>query len=245
MRRFLSLPILLCLSVGLGACGNAPSEDPLEALERELAEDRGDPAVASALADPIMTDTMLATRANANAVRPATGPYAAPIPVSDIAARGSTADLIAREKLDAAPAAQGDNCPECAAARNALTLASLAEPMVGRCAAALGYSNGWVTQLPATLPVLPNARVMEAAGTATDGCDVRVVRFWGDLPPDKTIDWYFTRTKASGFTFDRRADEIGERIAGRHPDGSRYTLFVDPRDRGGSDLVLVTSVSQR
>lgn len=240
MRYLLSLPILLFLS----ACGDVPSEDPLAALEQELATDRSDPAVAATLADPIMTDTALTSRANANAVRPPPGPYTAPIPVSDIAARGSTADLIAREKLDPAPAAQGD-CPECSAARDALTLAAVAQPIVGQCAAALGYSNGWVTRLPANLPIHPNARVMEAAGAATDRCDVRIVRFWSDLPSDKAIDWYFTRAKASGFIFDRKADAIGQRIAGRHPDGSRYALFVDPRDRGGADMVLVTSAPRR
>ncbi|VXD00583.1 hypothetical protein [Sphingomonas sp. AX6] len=235
MRATLTLPILIALA----ACGDAPSEDPLAALERELAADAGDPAVVVALADPITTDPMLSARANTNSVRPPSGPFTAPIPASDVAARGNTADLIAREKLEAAPAATGEGCSDCANAREALTLATLAAPIAGQCGAQLGYSNGWATRLSDAVPLIPNARVIEAAGASSQRCDLRVVRFWSDLPPDTLTDWYFTRAKAARYASDRQADTVGQRLAGRHPDGQRYALFVDPRDGGGSDVALV------
>ena len=240
MIRPLSLSILLVACAGIAACRDAPSEDALTLLERELAEDGSDPAVAAALADPIMTDTALAARHNAAAIRPPSAPYAAPIPMPDVAARGSTADLIARETLTAAPAATGDGCPDCVAARRAPTLAAAAAPVIGRCSDSIDYSNGWATRLPAAIPMIPDTRVSEAAGIARGSCDVRIVRFWSDLPPDRTIDWVFTRASAAGQRVDRAADALGSRIDGRARDGSRYRLFIDPRPGGGSDLLLVT-----
>lgn len=235
MRAALTLSVALALA----ACGEAPSDDPLATLESELAAGAGDPAVTAALADPIMTDPMLVARANANAVRPPSGPYTAPIPASDVAARGSTADLISRETLAAAPAAGDESCSDCAAARGALTLATLAAPIAGQCAAQLGYSNGWATRLPAAVPLIPNARIIEAAGVSNAGCDLRVVRFWSDLPSDTLVDWYFTRAKAARYTSERQADAVGQRLSGRRSDGQHYALFVDPRDGGGSDVALV------
>lgn len=232
----LSMPLLAAL---LAACGAAEADDPLVALEAELVADAGDPAVAAALADPIMTDATLASRANANAVRPPPMPYAAPIPQSDVARRGSTADAIARDRLESAPAATGDGCAECEAARDATTLAELARPVAGRCSDAIQYSHGWTTRLPDTVPLIVNARVTEAAGVANAQCDVRIVRFWSDLPPDRLIDWYFTRAKAVGYATDRQADAGGQRLAGRHSGGARHTLFVDPRSDGGSDVSLI------
>lgn len=235
MRVALSFPIVLALA----ACGDAPSEDPLAALERELAVDASDAAIAAALADPIMTDPTLSARANTNSVRPPSAPYTAAIPASDVAARGSTADRIAREKLEAAPASAGEGCRDCATARDAVTLAALASPVAGQCAAQLGYSNGWATRLSDAVPLIANARLIEAAGVSNPDCDLRVVRFWSDLPPDTLVDWYFTRAKAARYTSDRQSDAFGQRLAGRHTGGHRYALFVDPRDGGGSDVALV------
>ncbi len=234
MRAAFALSLVLTLA----ACADAPDEDPLAALERELAADAGNPAVAAALADPIMTDPTLSARANTNAVRPPSGPYTAPIPPSEVAARGSTADLIARDTLESPPA-NGEPCTECAVARDALTLAALTAPVAGQCASRLGYSNGWAVRLHDAVPLIPNARMTEAAGVANERCDLRVVRFWSDLTPERLIDWYFTRTKAARYTSVLRADTIGQHLSGRHPDGSRYSLFVDPRDGGGAEVALI------
>lgn len=227
----------------LAACGTAQPDDPLAALDAELGADAGDPAVAAAIADPIMTDTTLASRANTNAVRPPPLPYTAPIPPSDVARRGSTADAIARVPVEPAPAASGDGCPECAAAREAKTLAELARPFAGRCSDAIRYSHGWATRLPDGVPIIVNARVMEAAGVADGRCDLRIVRFWSDLPSERLVDWYFTRAQAAGYASGRAVDSVGQRLAGKRADGGRYALFVDPRDDGGSDVALVVGAA--
>lgn len=231
--------ITLSLALILAACADAPDEDPLAALERELAADAGDPAVATALADPIMADPTLSARASTNAVRPPSGPYTAAIPASDVAARGSTADLFAREKLETPPVADEEGCTDCATARDAKTLVALASPLAGQCASRLTYSNGWATLLPDAVPLIPNARVVEAAGVEDRSCDLRVVRFWSDLPQETLIAWYFTRTKAARYAANAQADTVGQRLSGRHADGSRYIVFVDPREAGGSDVALV------
>lgn len=232
MRALLALPLLLA------GCGEAPADDPLAALEAELAADASDPAVAAALADPIMTDPALVSRADSNAVRPASAPYASPIPAPDVAARGSAADLIAREKLDPAPASSGD-CAECATARAATTLAALATPFAGQCANQITYSHGWSTRLPDAVPLAPGARLVEAAGLSNPACDLRAIRYWSDLDPSRLIDLAFTRAKAGGYASERHADAIGERLSGRHPGGSQFALHVDPRDGGGSNVLLL------
>lgn len=245
MRPFCSLSIALLLSAILSGCGDASADDPLAALESELDRDTGAPVIAAAMADPIMVDPALNARANANAVRPPSRPYAAPIPMSDVAARDSTAELIAREKPDAAPPAQGKGCPDCAIARDATTLAMLAQPMGGQCAAGVSYSQGWATRMSAGVPLLPNVRMMEAAGVENAACDLRIVRFWSDLAPGALLDWYSTQTRRAGYSVERRADDDGQQLAGRHRDGSRYALFVDPRAGNGADVALVVRMTPR
>jgi hypothetical protein len=64
--------LTLLAAPGLAGCArHGPPEDIVAGLDRRLAGDDRDPAVTSALSDPIATDRALATQSNRNAIRPA------------------------------------------------------------------------------------------------------------------------------------------------------------------------------
>ncbi|MFT3978135.1 MAG: hypothetical protein QM688_13635, partial [Sphingomonas bacterium] len=128
------IPLALSLAVALAACGGAP-----EKQASVPANDAGalrDPALASALRDQIMVDPALVQQANADAVRPPVQPASGALPPDDIAARGEPA-----EKDKVRPAPPPGRCPQCTAARRALTLGALAE------------SQGFAATCVATSPI--------------------------------------------------------------------------------------------
>ncbi len=239
-------PILLMLPIALAACGSGDvAQNDIDALDAELTEGTSvngrDPLVASALEDPIMVDPDLAARSNADAVRPPAQPYSAPIPSPDLAPDATPDD---RDGLSA-PTAKGD-CPTCAGARDAVTLAALAarpaRAVAGRCAATLRYSAGWAARLPKDLPLHPAARVVEAAGSNDRGCALRIVSFTTARPMASMIDWYYTRAVRAGYSAEHRADD-GQHVLGgaRARDGGAYMLFLTDRAGGGTDIDLVSN----
>lgn len=239
MRR----AILLSPALLLVACGDATADEPQDPLDTELAEtsNGSDPMLATALADPIMVDPQLATRSNADAVRPPAQPYSAPIPAPDIAP--------AREvpaPAESAPPPQGD-CSGCAGARDAVTLVALArrqpKALVGSCAAGLAYSTRWANHLPADLPLHPAARVLEAAGNDRDGCALRVVSFMVAQPLQSIADFYYTHARQAGYSASHRADAEGLHMLDgvRARDGGSYALFLSERADGGTAVELIAN----
>lgn len=69
------LPALLCGALALAGCtrGADPANN-LAALDKQLVANNADPAVTTAINDPILTDRSLSTQSNRNAVRSAGGP---------------------------------------------------------------------------------------------------------------------------------------------------------------------------
>jgi hypothetical protein len=79
LRRLAMLA--LCGAFALGGCGRrAEPTNNLAALDRQLAANDADPAVTSAINDPILVDRNLANQSNRNAVRTAAGPAQAQYP---------------------------------------------------------------------------------------------------------------------------------------------------------------------
>lgn len=235
MRQFL-LPALLLLLAACGKSADAPTD--LDALDRELTAANGpaaaDPAIRQALRDPIMVDPALQQQSNANAVRPPDRPDPGAVP-PDLA-RADPVDTAALRH--APPPAAG--CSQCRARAGAYTLGALAatQPSTRRCAG-LTYSARWATRLPPDLPLYPDARVAEAAGTATGPCAVRAVSFASAASAAKLIDWYFTRAAAAGYHAEHHADG-GMQVLGGTRGTAAFVVYVTPRPGGGSDVDLVT-----
>lgn len=239
------LPVAL-IALSLAGCGRSePKPNGLDQLDRELTDHAGnerDPAVASALRDQIMVDPALTQQSNANAIRPAPRPDPHQVPPEGMGARPDGVDPAT---LKRAPAARVD-CPECRAAKGALTLGALAErqrsPRAADCAARVRYSAIWSVRLPAGLPLYPDARVAEAAGTDAAGCRLRIVSFASSAPPSRVIDWYYGRVTAAGYSGEHKTDGAMEVLGGTHGDDA-YLLYVTKR-AGGSDVDLVVNAAR-
>jgi hypothetical protein len=236
--RFL-LPLLLA------GCGAAPEADDaprdLAALDRELAtanttNPAADPALRSALRDQIMVDPALVQQANGDALRPPPQPQGGMVAPDRAMPPPNPAE---QDRLRPAPPAGA--CPQCAAARRALTLGALAASQGGRaagCAESIAYSAAWANRLPAGVPLYPGARVSEAAGADRPGCALRVVSFSANTPMQRLLDWYFTRTSNAGYATQHGAEGPMHVLAGTK-DGAAFLITFARRGDGGTDIDLM------
>lgn len=237
MRRIPS--ILLCL-LCLSACGGGgDAAAPDNALAGNGATTANDPVLRTVLRDQIMVDPTLVGRANADAIRPPVAPYSAAVPPDGIADTGKPPE---RDRLQPAPPAK-PSCPECTAAKRALTLGALAEAEgapFDRCAGAVGYSAAWADRLPAAVPLYPQANVHEAAGADGPACALRIVRFRTTAAPQRLLDWYYTRARAAGFAAEHHTDGSTQALAGKDSGGA-FLLLVRAAPGGGSRADLLVN----
>lgn len=245
MGRAASLRIVpaLAIALGLAACGGG--SDDVAALDNELVGTNAvDPAMMSALQDQIMVDPNLAQQANGDAVRPPDRPYTGATPPDTVAAN---TDQVADGQLMRAPAPTPvEKCNQCQVARQSITLGALAERQTNRrtsgCAANLNYSTQWATRLPADLPLYPQARVTEAAGTDGGACKLRVVSFSSPKPMQHMLDWYYTKAVRGGYSAEHQSDGAQHILGGtRARDDAAYVVFMTARQDGGTDIDLVAN----
>lgn len=246
----------LVLPVALAACGPSSNDRNLDTLDADLAGGNSvgnsrDPALMSALQDQIMVDPALAAQANNDAVRPPAQPYSGAVPADGIAsANGKSAATVTSattsEKLKSAPAPTAGECTGCKAARESLTLGALAarqkNQKTANCAANMRYSSRWAQRLPADIPLYPNARVVEAAGTEGNACAIRAVTFSTSASLQNVIDWYYTRASNAGYSAEHQADGAEHMLGGtRESDDGAFALFLTGRSDGGTDVDLVAN----
>ncbi|UYY58285.1 hypothetical protein [Sphingomonas sp. S2-65] len=234
--------LLLALPLMLAACGK--KDEPVPVNDTELGN-IADPQVTSALQGQIMVDPQLTQMSNKDALRPPPQPYSAMVPSDAIATNNDKIDM--RGMLKAPPAiAAGKDCPQCAAARESITLDGLASRQknarTSQCASALNYSARWATRLPADLPLFPQARVIEAAGNQSGKCALRVVTFSTAQPMELLLDWYYTKAKRGGYTAEHQVDGKEHILGGtRARDDAAYVLFLTSRPDGGTDIDMVAN----
>ncbi|RIA37827.1 hypothetical protein DFR49_3715 [Hephaestia caeni] len=225
-------------ALALAACG---SEAPRSQRDSTSAPTL-DPALADALADPILVDPDLGQQANGDALRPPDRPPSGGLPPVDIAPIAPPAAPSVH-----APEPGGD-CAECTIARQARTLGALAaagrDPRTRVCAATLRYSARWAARMPAALPLPRDARVLVAAGTDEGQCALRAARFVTAMPVKGAIDFYYAHASASGFSAEHRADDDMNTLHGtRDRDAAAYAVIVRPRAQGGSVIDLVVNAA--
>lgn len=239
------------LPLALAGCAQPNDADAnLDSLDAELADGNStgntrDPALMSALQDQIMVDPALVGQANYDAIRPPAQPYSSPVPPDIMAAGKATTDMSSSETLKSAPApVQGQACTQCSAARESLTLGGLVERQANRgaraCAGAISYSTRWALRLPAAVPLYPDARVREAAGTESGACALRVVSFATAAPVQRVLDWYYTRVSKAGYSAEHQAEGDEHVLAGTQGDAA-YAVFATARADGGTDVDLVAN----
>ncbi|WP_374147263.1 hypothetical protein [Sphingomonas sp. 28-63-12] len=239
------------LPLALAACSDGSAADRnLDSLDAELADGNSgstasDPAAMSALQAQIMVDPALASQANHDAIRPPAQPYSAQIPPDMMAPGQGTSAAATSETLKAAPApVSGQGCPQCSAARESLTLGGLVErqanPGARACAGTITYSTRWANRLPSSVPLYPDARVSEAAGSEAGSCALRVVSFASAAPLQTVLDWYYTRVSKAGYSAEHQAQGDEHVLAGTRGDAA-YAVFATVRADGGTDVDLVAN----
>lgn len=237
--RVLFLSFLLPLALaGCGGSGGLPDVD-------EVSGNAADPALASALQDQIMVDPQLGRAANGDAIRPPGQPYSGGVPNDGVAANTDQVDMGGLMKTPAPTQATKD-CTQCSAARESVTLGGLAarqrDTRTRQCASSMTYSAGWANRLPRDLPLFPQARVTEAAGSETGQCALRAVSFSSAQPMQAMLDWYYTRAIKSGYTSEHQVDGQEHILGGtRERDGGAYVLFMTARSDGGTDIDMVAN----
>lgn len=241
----------LCLPLALAACAKSDASDEnLDTLDAELTDGKAanapakDPAVMSALQSQIMVDPTLAQQSNGDAIRPPGQPYSAPVPPEQIAAAAN--QPVNTGPLVKAPEPKKGDCPDCKAARESVTLGALAvrqrDPRTSGCVNRMQYSAGWVNRLPRDLPLYPDARVEEAAGSDAGGCAMRAVSFSTGANAQAVLDWYYTRATSTGYQAETQADGDLKVLGGnRDKDGGAFIVYVTPRDGGGSDVDMIAN----
>ena len=240
MVRRLSFYLLVVLPLALAACSGGSDDEAAANSANGV-----DPALASALQDQIMVDPALGQQANGDSVRPPGQPYSGGVPADGVAAN---TDAVNNGDLMHAPAptTADKSCTSCEAARESVTLGGLAQRQkdgkTSGCAANIQYGAGWAQRLPADLPLYPQARVSEAAGTDGGQCQLRVVSFSAAQPLNVMIDWYYTKAVRAGYTAEHQIDGEQHILGGtRDRDGGAYVIYLTARPDGGTDIDLVAN----
>jgi len=243
-----------CLPLALAACGKKQDEGNIDSLDAELTGNTQgnsrDPAMMSALQDQIMVDPALAGQSNNDSLRPPQQPYSGAVPPDSVAPSktAEASDLSGTGSSSggkSAPAPSGD-CPQCKVRDDSVTLGALAKRQSDRktrdCAGGLHYSTAWMQRLPADIPLYPDARVDEAAGSATGGCALRVVSFSTAASVKSVVDWYYGRVTSAGYSAEHQADG-GQHVLGgtRARDGGAYVIYAQSRGDGRTEVDLVAN----
>ncbi len=167
------------------------------AAQTEAPKNTVDPAIAGAMADPILTDPQLGGAAAPDALRPGDLPASLPVPPELVV------DTAGAPTLGAVAAARAR------------------EPAFAGCKAAIGYSAQWSLKLPAMLALPKPARLSEGAGGDAPGCALRIVRFGLPSPPGTVIGDYEAIAKREGFVVSKTETAL---IATRTRDGAAFQI---------------------
>jgi hypothetical protein len=226
-----SASALLTLGIlGLAACSDAPTKKDVDKLDAELAgkASEADPALTAALEDQIMVDPSLSNQSNADSIRPADEPLQAPIPPEP--------------KADSyAGAVSGSGTATASAAKGAVTLGQLAKQQAtvdktnfNGCGLDVDYSMQWSTRLPGDLPLYPQARVAEAAGSNTGNCQLRAVTYTANASPRALVDYYVANARKAGYSAQHKMDDGAHVVAGTRGNEAYYVILSETRAGGTS-----------
>ena len=197
----------LALVLLLAACGmSAP---------RAVEGNAIDPAVAAALADPLMTDPDLSVQANIDTLRPSDQPFQAPIP------------------LGVPTGARPDTAPTLGARVKAVSVADRTEAFAG-CDLLVNYGQRWADRLPTDLALPDGAQVTEAAGSDTEGCRLRVVSFVLGDSPDAALSRYRDLARRAGYATGEARETGATVLSARRPDGAAFVATIGPGEAGSA-----------
>jgi hypothetical protein len=223
--------IIPALALALVACGKEAAKPAADS----------DPALTGALADQIMVDPDLANQNKGGAAISVNGPASATLPLE-----ARSPEAIAAAKADAARQAGGPLQPAPAAAtgpdagEGPMSLADVASTTGKDCAAKVSYTAGWAAKMPGSFPIYPRGHTREAAGTDSDGCNLRVVNFITPVGVDDVLSFYYTRARGAGYDAEHRIEGT-DHVLGGSKGGAAYVVYARKLDNGLTEVDLVTS----
>ncbi len=210
----------IAAALTLAACSGGTNAN-LAAIDNQLLANQTDPALSSALEDPILVDPALSQQANRLAVRPPEAPMQAQYPAPDAQPQGQPAAR--RAAVVNPPAGAQPGAP-------------------GACGGLpFEYGPQWANRLPQAFPPYPGGRLTEAAGRDARDCRIRVVTFRTGDPYRQVLDWYHARAVAAGYSAEHQRRGADHVLGGVNEgtDGAFY-LIVTPA-RHGSEVALVVN----
>jgi hypothetical protein len=213
----------LVLVLSLAGCGRAEREPAAPAPV--------DPAIADALADPIMTDLELAVQNEAHAAIGVSGPVNAALPPIDRSDEAISAAKAAAGTIRGAPPAEPGDTKALREAVTAGQMASAARIATPACIGEIRYTARWAAQLPAGFDLYPRGAVEEAAGVARPGCAFRVVHYATPVPVEDVIAFHHAGLRAAGYPAQRLADGADQVLRGRKG-ATAYVVYVRRDERG-------------
>jgi len=197
-------PAFILLPLLAAACSAAK---PNAARDNET-----DPAIADALAGPVMSDMQMSGAASPDALRPGEQPATLPVPLDarlDMADAPTLGEVVAKAKQDAGFA----GCP-----------------------INLAYTAMYSLKLPEPLALPKEARLAEAAGSDGSGCALRIVRFAMPGAPAAVRGRYEELAKREGFTVTKAESTLA---AARTRDGMAFRVET-ALSKDGTRVDLVT-----
>jgi hypothetical protein len=202
----------------LAACSGGAGTN-LAAIDNQLIANQTDPALSSALEDPILVDPALSQQSNRLAVRPAESPMQAQYPAPD-----------------------GQPQVQRAAAIDSPGAARVQGSAAGACGGLpFEYGPQWASRLPAAFPPYPGGRLTEAAGRDSGDCRMRVVTFRTADRYRQVLDWYHARAVAAGYSSEHQVRGADHVLGGHNQqtDGAFYLIVTPARD--GSEVALIVN----
>ena len=209
MRRAFALACLVLLV----ACGAR--------AERVQPAREVDPAIAAALAAPLLSDPDLVSLDRGRAALSDPGPIDGSLPPDDyasatVAAARAEATALVGKSVPAALAG-GRPCPTCGSE----TLAERARAVNPGCPGE--FDLAWALRLPDDVPIYPRAHLRDALGA--ERCRLRAASFTAPVPPNEVLGFYRVLAARAGFAL-RSAGPLT--IIGRRADGARLAVIVRP-----------------
>ncbi len=233
-RAVISLGLLALLA----ACGSG-REKPAQG-DGLIA---GDPVIARALHDPLMSDPDLASRNEAAAAIGFADSAALPV----IKGSGEAADA-AREAMRIELLESGalpDLPPASAAAGPAMLgpmsgpdelLAAVGAP--GACAAGLKEDFALAASLPTAAAIPPHAMVVQTGGSDAKGCGLRIIRYLTPAASKDVLQYHFVRAGRAGLAASRHAAPV-DSIAAKGKGTDRLVVSLRKAANGLTGVTLV------
>ena len=199
----------------LAACSGGGTN--LAAIDNQLIANQTDPALSSALEDPILVDPALSQQANRLSVRPPETPMQAQYPAPDAQPQVRRAAIV-----QGGQGAPGGAC--------------------GMAPDSFQYGPEWASRLPGAFPPYPGGRLTEAAGRDDARCRARVITFRTADRYGQVLDWYNARAVAGGYSSEHQVRGADHVLAGynRQTDGAFY-LIVTPGQHGSEVALIVNN----